>query len=260
MNAQPSLPGARPAGSQDEQEAAHAVREMFGRIAPRYDLLNRVLSLTLDQVWRRRTARAFAGLLQQPEARALDLCCGTGDLTLALARAGRGRVIGSDFVHPMLVRARRKASGAAKGAAWLEADALQMPFPDQQFDVVTVAFGFRNLANYQQGLKEIYRLLRPGGRVGILEFSLPESGVFAAVYRFYLRSVLPRVGNSVSGSGPTPGGQRAYSYLPASVEKFPNCQKLAAWMEQEGFEQVSYQRWTGGVVALHAGTKMGTRG
>lgn len=249
MSAQEPLPGTRPAGTRDEREAARAVREMFTRIAPRYDLLNRVLSLTFDRRWRRRAAAAVEPQLTSRQACALDLCCGTADLALELARVGRGRVVGSDFAHPMLVRAREKSAAAQAGLLLVEADALQSPFAGNQFDVVTAAFGFRNLANYRRGLEEIHRLLKPGGVAAILEFAVPQRGVFARLYRFYFHSVLPRIGNTVSGvRGP-------YSYLPASVEKFPGCEQLARWMEQAGFRAVSYQMWTGGVVALHQGVK-----
>lgn len=250
-----SPPGTRPSGIHNEQEAARAVQEMFGRIAPRYDLLNRLLSLTLDRVWRRRTARAMADLLRSKESCALDLCCGTGDLALELAQVSNGTVVGGDFAHPMLVRAWQKsrAAGNNKAIYWIESDALRMPFPDGRFDVVTAAFGFRNLANYRKGLEEIYRLLRPGGRVGILEFSMPERGLCGGLYRFYFQSVLPRLGNLVSsGLGRI---ERPYSYLPSSVEKFPGCAEFAGWMEEAGFRNVRYARWTGGVVALHEGEK-----
>ena len=248
-----SEPGTRPLGTSGEAEAARSVREMFARIAPRYDLLNRVLSLTLDRIWRRRTALAVRDLLQNPDSAALDLCCGTGDLALELIRAGRGSVIGSDFVHAMLTRAAAKAETYQARVRWLEADALAMPFAEGGFDVITVAFGFRNLSNYRRGLAEIYRLLKPGGRAAILEFAVPERGLFAALYRLYFRWLLPFAGNWFSGeSGKREG---AYTYLPASVERFPDCQSLAAWMEDTGFREVTCERWAGGAVALHLGAK-----
>lgn len=251
MSPESSLRGTRPAGTRDEREAARAVREMFGRIAPRYDLLNRLLSFNLDIVWRRRTARRLADRLASPNARALDVCCGTGDLTLDLARVSRGRVVGSDFVHSMLLRAGQKASSANLPGAvsWLEADALRMPFPDAGFDVVTVAFGLRNLANYRRGLEEMHRLLRPGGCAAVLEFNMPERGLFAKAFQFYFRVILPRVGGSVSGE------QGPYKYLPESVGSFPGCGEFARWMEQAGFQAVTYQRWTGGTVVLYEGRK-----
>ena len=242
-------PGTRPEGIQGEEEAAQAVRRMFAGIVPRYDLLNRLLSFSFDQRWRRRTARALAARLAAADSRALDLCCGTADLTLELRRVSAGWVAGSDFVHAMLVRAGEKAARRRQGIALVEADALQLPFADSSFDVVTAAFGFRNLANYSRGLKEIHRVLKRGGEVGILEFARPQRGVFGACYGFYFRRVLPWIGTAVSGvRGP-------YSYLPASVDKFPDCNEFTRWMEAAGFSSVSYQLWTGGTVALHRGVK-----
>lgn len=240
--------GTRPAGTHGEEEAARAVQQMFARIAPRYDFLNRLLSLSFDRVWRRRTARALAARLAWAHSWALDLCCGTGDLALELRRVSAGTVVGSDFAHPMLVRARRKAS-ARFPLELVEGDTLRLPFGDESFDVVTAAFGFRNLANYRRGLEEISRVLKRGGEAGILEFTLPSAGLFARAYRFYFRSLLPRIGRVVSG---VPG---PYSYLPASVEQFPDCDEFGRWMEAAGFRSVSYELWTGGTVALHRGIK-----
>ena len=259
----PKPPGTRPEGALDEREAATRVREMFSEIAPRYDLLNRVLSLSIDRIWRRRTARAVDHILRLPHARVLDLCCGTGDLTLALKRrathsSGPGAAIyGSDFAHPMLVRAVEKSNAAgsarksrASEIGYSEADALTLPFADASFDLITAAFGFRNLANYDAGLREIFRVLRAGGEVAILEFSEPTVPVIAPLYRFYFTRILPRIGAAVSGRG------LAYSYLPASVAKFPAPDELAAMMTSAGFSRVGYERWTCGVVTLHRGTKM----
>jgi len=249
MSRPPPLPGARPEGTSEEKQAARVVQEMFTRIAPRYDFLNHLLSLSLDRLWRRRTARALARHLAGAGSCALDLCCGTGDLALELARVSRGAVVGSDFVHPMLARAREKAARQGRRLLLVEADALELPFADAQFEVVTAAFGFRNLANYRRGLEEIYRVLKPGGEVAILEFSMPRRGLLATLYGFYFRRVLPWVGQAVSGvRGP-------YSYLPASVEKFPDCEEFARWLEAAGFRSVRYEQWTGGTVALHRGTK-----
>lgn len=240
--------GTRPQGTHGEEEAARTVQEMFARIAPRYDFLNHLLSLSLDRVWRRRTARALAPRLAALDSRVLDLCCGTADLTLALEQQSRGLVVGSDFAHPMLVLARKKIA-RQHGVVLVEADALRLPFADHQFDVVTAAFGFRNLANYRRGLEEIHRVLKRGGEVAILEFALPQRGLFAHLYRFYFHRVLPRVGQWVSG---VPG---PYSYLPASVEQFPDCDEFSRWMEAAGFHSVRYQVWTGGTVVLHQGRK-----
>src|SRR5437588_11083835 len=166
---------------------------MFSRIAPRYDLLNHLLSLRFDVIWRKRLAHRFRDILARSDARVLDLCCGTGDLALALSKAGNANVIGADFCHPMLVRAIEKGAPQV-----LEADALQLPFSDASFDLVTVAFGFRNLADYDGGLREMFRLLRPGGKLGILEFS-EVSGMFGVLYRAYSKHVLPRIGAWLSG-------------------------------------------------------------
>ncbi len=245
--ARASLPGARPAGARDEGEAAQQVREMFGRIAPRYDFLNHLLSLELDRLWRRRVARRFRPILARADARVLDLCCGTGDLMLALGRRGQAAVFGSDFAHPMLVRAAEKLARSERGgaSALTESDALQLPFSDRSFDLATVAFGFRNLANYARGLGEMYRILRPGGEVGILEFCEPRQGWLAALYRFYLRRVVPRLGGAISGNA------RAYSYLPSSVQQFPLPEELTGMMAQAGFADIQCELWTLGSVALH---------
>ncbi len=222
------------------------VREMFGRIAPRYDFLNHLLSLNIDKLWRRRVVREFRGILERPESRVLDLCCGTGDLTLALNAGGQAQVIGADFCHPMLVRAVGKFDGL--GIPALEADALKLPFPDRSFDLVTAAFGFRNLADYDGGLREMFRLLRPGGRLGILEFS-EMTGLLAPAYRFYFSHVLPKIGGALSGDS------AAYTYLPASVSRFPSPDELASRMRDVGFQDAGYSRLTFGVCCLHVGRR-----
>ena len=232
---------------------------MFSRIAPRYDLLNHLLSLRFDVMWRNRLANRFRDLLGQPDSRVLDLCCGTGDLAFALAsrmpasNAGgesKSRMIGADFAHPMLVRACEKAavlsdSRGGTPVQFLEADALHTPFADETFNLVTTAFGFRNLANYEAGIAEFHRILRPGGSVAILEFTESESALFGSLYRFYFRRVLPRIGGMVSGNS------QAYGYLPNSVERFPRPAALAKLLERAGFQDVTYERWTGGIVAVH---------
>lgn len=249
MNKTPPPPGTRPEGVHGDHEIARHIRGMFIRVAPRYDLLNRLLSMGFDQVWRRRTARALAARLASPSARGLDLCCGTGDLSLELAKRATGKVIGADFAYPMVVRAREKAVGKGMGLLLLESDALGLPFADASFEVVTAAFGFRNLADYHRGLAEMFRVLKPGGEVGILEFALPTRQPFAGLYRFYFRHILPRIGRLVSGvAGP-------YSYLPSSVEQFPDCEEFASWMRECGFVEVRHELWTGGTVALHRGVK-----
>ena len=175
--------GAAPEGATDKDSAARAVREMFTAIAPRYDRLNHLLSANVDKLWWRRTARTFTAILSRPNAQVLDLCCGTGDMTFALRREGpQAHITGADFSHAMLVRASAK-SADVRLVRWIEADALQLPFPDQSFDLITSAFGFRNLADYDAGLREIYRILRPGGQFGILEFSEPK-GLLGTFYKF----------------------------------------------------------------------------
>jgi demethylmenaquinone methyltransferase / 2-methoxy-6-polyprenyl-1,4-benzoquinol methylase len=243
--------GTRPEGARSESEAAARVREMFGRIAPRYDLLNHLLSLDIDKIWRRRVARRFRAVLQNPSARVLDLCCGTGDLALAFRRAAPSgaEIVGADFVTEMLVRARSKASAAGTTITFVEADALALPFARSTFDLVSCAFGFRNLANYERGLAEIFRVLKPGGAVAILEFGEPPGKLFGGLYRFYFRQVLPRVGGLISGNG------SAYAYLPSSVGKFPSPESLQSQFETIGFTDVKFERWTGGIVTLHTGTK-----
>ncbi|MGH9803776.1 MAG: ubiquinone/menaquinone biosynthesis methyltransferase [Candidatus Acidiferrales bacterium] len=244
-----SFPGTRPEGARDERDAARTVQDMFSRIAPRYDFLNRLLSFSLDRRWRRRTARALAPRLASPDSRALDLCCGTADLALELGRVSKGITMGSDFAHPMLVLAQGKVARARRRVHLFEADALRLPFADESFDVVAAAFGFRNLANYQRGLEEIRRVLKRGGEAAILEFALPERGAFAALYRFYFRRVLPLVGGVISGvRGP-------YNYLPASVERFPNCEEFIRWMEAAGLRPARCERWTLGTIALYRGLK-----
>lgn len=244
--------GTQPKGSRDEQDAARSVRDMFSRIAPRYDFLNHFLSASFDRLWRAKTAQRFAGLLSRADARVLDLCCGTGDLAFALAkkaaqpaRSTRGGFFGADFSLPMLDLAAQKNAARHGSTMFLAADALALPFEDSSFDLVTTAFGFRNLANYEHGLCEIHRVLRPGGQLGILEFCEPRGGVLAALFRYYFTRILPRIGGAISGSG------EAYSYLPGSVQKFPNPETLKTWIEAAGFKDVRYERWMFGAVALH---------
>ena len=239
--------GSAPAGAVDEASAAHAVQQMFDEISPRYDLLNHVLSMNVDRYWWWRTARAFRSTLQRPVSRALDLCCGTGDMATALRRQGPGaEIVGADFSRGMLSRGARKFESSR--IAPVEADALRLPFPDQSFDLVVSAFGFRNLANYELGLNEIYRVLRPGGEVGILDFSEP-GGLFGKAYGFYFRTVLPRIGTLISGvRGP-------YSYLPASVARFPQPEKMMERMRTVGYRNVSWQPYNFGIAGLYRGCK-----
>jgi len=238
--------GASPAGATDPQSAARAVREMFNAIAPRYDLLNHLLSANIDKLWWRRTALAFTPILSRPNARVLDLCCGTGDMAFALHRQGpETSIIGADFSHAMLQLAYAK--GGNNAPKWIEADALQLPFPDHSFDLVTSAFGFRNLADYDAGLREIWRVLKPDGEFGILEFSEPK-GILGKLYKFYFRQVLPRIGMLISRTS-------AYSYLPASVERFPTPPELLARMQAVGFRNVSWTPYTFGIAGLYRGIR-----
>jgi demethylmenaquinone methyltransferase/2-methoxy-6-polyprenyl-1,4-benzoquinol methylase len=224
---------------------------MFTSIAPRYDLLNHVLSFNVDGVWWRRTARTFRHILMRPDARILDLCCGTGDMAFALQRqAGKSspQIVGTDFSHAMLRRAALKSAARAAAPEWIEADALNLPFPDSHFDLVTSAFGFRNLADYDAGLREIARVLRPGGECGILDFGEPK-GIMGALYRIYFKQVLPRVGTVISGvRGP-------YAYLPASVERFPSPEEMLRRMKNTGFEEASWTSYTFGIAGLYLGKK-----
>jgi demethylmenaquinone methyltransferase/2-methoxy-6-polyprenyl-1,4-benzoquinol methylase len=239
------MKGATPKGARSEREAAAWVRAMFGRVAHRYDLANHLLSLNIDRWWRARTVRRVAPVLGRPGARVLDICCGTGDLVLALQRSSGGPVLGSDFCHPMLLAARRKA--ARQKVALFESDALQLPLRAGSLDLLTVAFGFRNLANYAAGLAEMRRVLRPGGMAAILEFTEPPNAVFATVYHFYSRRILPWIGGVLSGN------RDAYMYLPESVRKFPRAAELAEDMRRAGFCEVEFEYLTGGIVALHLG-------
>ncbi len=252
----PKLSGTRPTGARNEREASARVREMFSRIAPRYDFLNHALSFSLDRVWRRRTARKFRRILRRTDARVLDLCCGTGDLTFALDRvrvhelrdsgAHRFPLVGSDFAQPMLDRARKKAAVRSRSIVFATADALHLPFPDASFDLITSAFGFRNLVNYEAGLREITRILKPGGEVGILEFSEPGAGPMAGLFRFYFRQVLPHVGAAISGN------KEAYSYLPGSVARFPGPTEVSALLRKVGFDKIRATSWNFGSVVLHS--------
>jgi demethylmenaquinone methyltransferase / 2-methoxy-6-polyprenyl-1,4-benzoquinol methylase len=271
----PAVIGAAPEGVQGQDSVALAVREMFSSIAPRYDLLNHVLSFNVDRMWWRRTARAFTHVLSRTDSRVLDLCCGTGDMTFALrrevesnrrsalpSRDGRmspsphqhPQILGADFSHAMLQRAafksdtRNRSSAHEIRPAWIEADALRLPFADGYFDLITSAFGFRNLADYDGGLREIYRVLRPGGECGILECGNPK-GPMGAVYRIYFRQVLPRIGTLISGvRGP-------YAYLPASVERFPEPQEMMERMKKVGFAEARWTPYTFGIAGLYRGRK-----
>ncbi len=230
---------------------ASQIREMFSSIAHRYDLLNHLLSLNVDRSWRRQAASLLADQLGNRQALCLDLCCGTGDLTLEMVKRGCARILGSDFSHPMLKLglekvARRRLESRIQ---LLEADALQLPFRANTFDGLAVAFGLRNLESWTEGLVEMCRVLKPQGRIVILEFSRPTHPVFNRVFQFYFLRILPRVGKGISRHG------HAYRYLRDSVTEFPDQTRLSQLMSESGFAQVSYQNLTGGIAALHWGVK-----
>ena len=215
---------------------ASGVRDMFDRIAPVYDAMNRAMTAGLDRRWRRETARTVVS----PGDRVVDVCCGTGDLAIAARHAG-GVVTGLDFSERMLARARTKSDEIE----WVEGDALALPFADGSFDAVTVGFGVRNLDDLERGLGELRRVLRPGGRLGILEITTPH-GVLRPFFRLWFDGLVPFAGKLL------PGGS-AYTYLPASVRRFPEAEDFAELMRAAGFEEVRYRLFAGGIVALHRG-------
>ena len=227
-------------------EHAGRVREMFATIATRYDLLNHLLSANVDKRWRRIVAMRVRDKLSANNARVLDVACGTGDLSLTLFEITGAGVVGTDFCRPMLSIAAGKTSGRIR---FVEGDALDLPFRDGSFDIATIAFGLRNLSNVESGLAELSRVLKPGGWVAVLEFSRPANAMLRPVFNFYFRKLLPWVGGVISGS------RGAYTYLPASVRKFPDQSQLSLLMEQAGFDQVGYENLTGGIAALHMGRR-----
>jgi demethylmenaquinone methyltransferase/2-methoxy-6-polyprenyl-1,4-benzoquinol methylase len=241
--------GARPSGATDEESSAQAIREMFDSIAPRYDLLNHVLSCNVDRIWWWRMARRFRHVLIRPDAKILDICCGTGDMTRALLRLrpAKGRpILAGDFSHQMLVRGEAKL--AAQNAIAIEADALHLPLATNSFDLITTAFGFRNLANYRGGLEEFLRVLAPGGELGILDFSDPP-GSLGKIYSFYFRHILPAIGSRISGTG------SPYNYLPASVQRFPAPGEMLDLMRRVGFTNVSWKPYSFGIAGLYRAVK-----
>ena len=227
------------AGIESGTLAPAGVRAMFDRIAPVYDVMNHVMTAGLDRRWRRVAAESVV----RPGDRVLDACCGTGDLALACVRAGAGSVVGLDFSPRMIERARKK-SGAV---AWVEGDVLSLPFDDAAFDAATVGFGVRNVASLQGGLSELSRVLVPGGRLAVLEITQP-TGALAPFYRVWFDRIVPLLGKVF------PGGS-AYTYLPASVRRFPGKDDLVKVVESAGFHDVRYRTFAGGIVALHTATK-----
>lgn len=245
----PASSGARPAGATDEATSAARVQQMFDSIAPRYDLLNHVLSMNIDRLWWWRTARRFRNVLAKPDAAILDICCGTGDMTLALLkrRPQQARpILAADFSHAMLARGVKKIAG--RNALAIEADALHLPVASNSLQLITTAFGFRNLASYEGGLLEFHRALASGGELGILDFSEP-GGILGKLYAFYFRHILPAIGARISGLG------SAYAYLPASVERFPPPAEMLEMMRRAGFADVSWTPYSFGIAGLYRGVK-----
>ena len=218
---------------------------MFSGIAGRYDLLNHVLSMNIDKRWRKLVRQKLQPILDQPEATVLDVACGTGDLAIELQSNAKAKVIGTDFCRPMLTVAAEKS----ETIPFVEGDAMNLGFADNTFDAVTIAFGLRNLSNFAVGLAELHRVLKPGGQLAVLEFSSPIVPGFRQAFNFYFTRILPRIGGAVSGS------RGAYEYLPDSVSKFPDQKRLAALMSETGFDDVEYTNLTGGIAAIHIGTK-----
>lgn len=235
--------------SDPQTEHARRVRSMFAGIADHYDLLNHLLSGNTDKRWRGLVAKRMQQAIASDNARLLDVACGTGDLALVLSGRGNARIVAIDFCRPMLTIAARKARGATR-ISFLEGDALRLPFVDESFDAATIAFGLRNLASVEDGLRELRRILKTGGQLAVLEFSKPLVPGFRELFQFYFTHVLPRIGGFFSGS------RGAYEYLPDSVSRFPDQKRLAEMMRQVGFEKVDYENLTGGIAALHVGTRM----
>ena len=244
-----------PAELLDKREVR--IRRMFGQIAPWYDFLNHLLSLNIDRRWREKTAKLVPP--SGPEAGPiLDLCTGTGDLALTYDRAAAGAVpiVGADFCHEMLVRATQKAhvAGAGDRVKFVEADAQALPFPSDTFQIVTVAFGLRNITDTDAGLAEIVRVARPGGRIAILEFSKPRHWLLGRLYRWYFRYALPLIGQILCRNK-----ESAYRYLPESVLKFPDYEELAAKLRAHGLTEVRYEPLTFGIATLYVGVKPAAR-
>jgi demethylmenaquinone methyltransferase/2-methoxy-6-polyprenyl-1,4-benzoquinol methylase len=232
-----------------EIKHARAVREMFSGIAGKYDFLNHFLSVNTDKRWRKIVRKKLSDELNNPNALILDVACGTGDLSVELQQNAQAKIIGTDFCRPMLEVAKEKNPKNNLSIPYVEGDALALSFADESFDAVTIAFGLRNVANWLDGLKELRRVLKFGGKLAILEFTTPPVPGFKQLFNLYFTQVLPRIGGMVSGS------RDAYEYLPDSVAKFPDQKKLAEMMREIGFEEVTYQNLTGGIAAVHLGTK-----
>jgi demethylmenaquinone methyltransferase/2-methoxy-6-polyprenyl-1,4-benzoquinol methylase len=235
--------------SATESEQSQSVREMFATIAARYDLLNHLLSGNIDRRWRRLVAKKLFTNLPGTDLRILDVACGTGDLSLTLRETRKGQIVGIDFCRPMLNIAVAKSLKHGFQIPFIEADALDLPFRDRSFDGATIAFGLRNLSSVEAGFKELFRVLRPGGRVAVLEFSRPSTAILRSLFSVYFTKVLPVFGGLISGS------RSAYQYLPDSVSRFPGQEELASMMKVVGFEEITFQNLTGGIAALHLGMR-----
>jgi demethylmenaquinone methyltransferase/2-methoxy-6-polyprenyl-1,4-benzoquinol methylase len=233
-----------------ELEHARAVRDMFSGIAKKYDFLNHFLSVNTDKRWRRLVSKKLKDILDRHDALVLDVACGTGDLSVELQTAGKAKVIGTDFCRPMLEIAFDKNEKNKTAIPYIEADGMNLSFAENTFDAVTIAFGLRNFSNWQDGLTELHRILKKGGRLAILEFTTPVVPGFKQLFNLYFTQILPRIGGVVSGS------RGAYEYLPDSVSRFPDQKGLVKMMEQTGFTAVEYKNLTGGIAALHIGTKI----
>jgi demethylmenaquinone methyltransferase/2-methoxy-6-polyprenyl-1,4-benzoquinol methylase len=230
---------------------ARQIRQMFSSIAPRYDLLNHLLSLNIDKSWRRKAVSLMRTSSIQQQSLWLDLCCGTGDLSLEMARQGAHRIVSSDFSHPMLRLHfdKLRRSGTVPKTSLVEADALTLPFPANTFDAIAIAFGLRNLESAESGLIEMRRVLKQGGRLVVLEFSKPTNALFDRLFQNYFFNVLPRIGAALSRHN------HAYTYLPESVSQFPDQARLAAIFSACQFERIGYVNLTGGIAAIHWGEK-----
>ena len=233
----------------DELKHARTVREMFSRISPKYDFLNHFLSINIDKSWRKLVSKKLKNILDRKDAVVLDVACGTGDLSVELQTNAVAKIIGTDFCRPMLEIATTKNQKENFSIPYIESDALALPFADQSFDAVTIAFGLRNLANWEDGLRELLRILKTDGKLIVLEFSSPIVPGFQQIFQFYFKGILPKIGGIFSGS------RGAYEYLSESVSRFPDQKNLAKMMREVGFFDVEYKNVTGGVAAIHTGVK-----
>ncbi|MBA2495026.1 MAG: bifunctional demethylmenaquinone methyltransferase/2-methoxy-6-polyprenyl-1,4-benzoquinol methylase UbiE [Acidobacteriota bacterium] len=233
----------------DELKHAEDVREMFSRISPKYDFLNHFLSGNIDKRWRKLVTKKLENVLENKNALVLDVACGTGDLALELQKNAQAKIIGTDFCRPMLAIAKEKNAVENLAIPYLEADGMNLSFADETFDAVTIAFGLRNFSNWQDGLRELHRVLKVGGKLVILEFSAPIVPGFRQLFQFYFTKILPKIGGVVSGS------RGAYEYLSESVARFPDQKGLLKMMLETGFSDVEYKNLTGGIAAIHLGVR-----